>query len=121
VLDQVILAPLANSLQAQEMDPLLQHVLDEIEQHRARLAIFDLTGVPDVDGTEAESLIRLIKSTNLLGVECILVGIRPCVAGAILDAGLDLSALTGKRDVQSAIEYALERTGRQIVALDQQG
>lgn len=119
LLDQVVLAPLAGSLQAKGLDEMMRHVLDEIERHRARLAIFDLTDMPDLDGAAADGLIRLIRGTNLLGVECVLVGIRPAVARTILDLGLDLSALTGKRDLQRAIEYALERTGRQIVALDE--
>jgi anti-anti-sigma regulatory factor len=118
VLDQVVLAPIVGDLQAQQVDDLLRHVLGEIERHRARLAIFDLTDVPSLEEAAAHGLIHLVKGTNLLGVECILVGIRPAVARTILDLGLDLSALTGKRDLQSAIEYALERTGRQIVALE---
>jgi rsbT co-antagonist protein RsbR len=118
VLDQVVLVPMVGDLQAQQLDDLLRHVLGEIERHRARLTIFDLTDVPNLEDAAADGLIHLVKGTNLLGVECILVGIRPAVARTILDLGLDLSALTGKRNLQSAIEYALERTGRQIVALE---
>jgi rsbT co-antagonist protein RsbR len=118
VLDQVAVVPIVGDLQGQRLDDMLGHVLGEFERHGARLAIFDLTDVPYVEGGSAAGLIRLVKGASLLGIECILVGLRPAVAKAILDLGVDLTALTGRRDLQSAIEYALARTGRRIVAVE---
>jgi anti-anti-sigma regulatory factor len=118
VLDQVVVVPVTGDLRQQQLDDTLRHVLGEFERHGARLAIFDLTEVPGLDGHGADGLIRLVKGASLLGIECVLVGIRPATAKAILDLGVDLSALTGKRDLQSAIEYALARTGRRIVAVE---
>jgi rsbT co-antagonist protein RsbR len=113
-----VVVPVTGDLQEQQLDDTLRHVLGEFERHSARLAIFDLTEVPGLDGYGADGLIRLVKGASLLGIECVLVGIRPAAAKAILDLGVDLSALTGKRDLQSAIEYALARTGRRIVAVE---
>ncbi|MFN2153894.1 MAG: STAS domain-containing protein [Anaerolineae bacterium] len=118
VLEQVVIVPITSDLHQQPLDEMLQHVLDQFERHSAHLAIFDLTEMPGMDGYGADGLIRLVKGASLLGIECVLVGIRPAAAKALLDLGIDLSALTGKRDLQSAIEYALARTGRRIVAVD---
>ncbi|MFN2131879.1 MAG: STAS domain-containing protein [Anaerolineae bacterium] len=118
VLEQVVIVPITSDLHQQPLDEMLQHVLDQFERHSAHLAIFDLTEMPGMDGYGADGLIRLVKGASLLGIECVLVGIRPAAAKALLDLGVDLSALTGKRDLQSAIEYALARTGRRIVAVD---
>jgi anti-anti-sigma regulatory factor len=118
VLDHVVVVPITSELDHQSLDDTLQHVFGAFERHDARLAIFDLTEVPGLDGRGADGLIRLVKGASLLGIECVLVGIRPAAAKAILDLGVDLSALTGKRNLQSAIEYALARTGRRIVAVD---
>jgi len=118
VLEQVVIVPITSDLHQQPLDDMLQHVLDQFERYSARLAIFDLTEMPGMDGYGADGLIRLVKGASLLGIECVLVGIRPAAAKALLDLGVDLSALTGKRDLQSAIEYALAQTGRRIVAVD---
>jgi anti-anti-sigma regulatory factor len=115
ILDEVVVVPIAGDLDAERVDRLLSDVLDEIERHSARLALLDITGVPEVDEHAADGLLRIVDGAGLLGTECVLVGIRPEVAHAVLDLGIDLSTITSRRDLQSGVEYALARTGRTII------
>jgi anti-anti-sigma regulatory factor len=116
VLEHVVVVPVTGELDAGRVERLLEDVLDEVERHGARLALLDITGVPAVDEVAADGLLRVVDGVNLLGAECVLVGIRPEVAHAVLDLGIDLSEIISRRDLQSGIEYALARTGRHIVS-----
>jgi anti-anti-sigma regulatory factor len=116
ILDRVVVVPVTGDLTAERIEQLLKDVLGEIERHSALLALLDITGVPAMDAAAADGLLRIVDGVSLLGAECVLVGIRPEVAHAVLDLGIDLSAITSRRDLQSGVEYALARTGRHIVA-----
>lgn len=115
VLDQVVVVPISGDLDAVRVEQLLQHVLKEVERLNARLALLDITGVPAMNEVAADGLLRIVDGVGLLGSECVLVGIRPDVAHAVLDLGIDLGTITSRRDLQSGVEYALARTGRRIV------
>jgi rsbT co-antagonist protein RsbR len=116
ILEEVVVVTLAGDLDAARVQQLLRDVLDEVERHNARLALLDITGVPAMNEVAADGLLRIVDGVSLLGAECVLVGIRPDVAHAVLDLGIDLRTVTSRRDLQSGVEYALARTGRRIVA-----
>jgi anti-anti-sigma regulatory factor len=116
VLDRVVVAPVVGDLDADRAEGLLRDVLDGVERHAARLAILDLTAVSHLDAAAADGLRRLVDGAGLIGAECVLAGIRPSVAHAILDLDVDLG-VASKRDLQGALQYALRRSGVQIVPL----
>jgi len=118
ILEEVVVVPITGELDAGRTERLLSDVLDEIERHGARLALLDVTGVPAMDERAAGGLLRIVDGAGLIGAECVLVGIRPEVAHTVLDLGIDLRALTSRRDLQSGVEYALARTGRMITTAD---
>ena len=114
ILDRVVVAPVVGDLDADRVEGLLRDVLDGVERHEARLAILDLTAVARLDAGATEGLRRLVDGVSLVGAECVLAGIRPDVARAILDLDLALE-MTCRRDLQSALQYALQCVGEQIV------
>ena len=116
ILDEVVLVPITGELAPERMERLMRDVLTGMETHGARLAILDITGVPSVDQSIADVLLRMVDAIRLLGAECVLVGISPDVAHAMISLGISLSEITSKRDLQSGIEYAMAQSGRQIVA-----
>ena len=84
-------------------------LLDAVVRTRAHYAILDLTGVDRVDGAVAGHVARIIQGIALLGAECLVCGIRPQVAQAMVA----LEATTGKartfRTIQAALQAVIQR------------
>jgi anti-anti-sigma regulatory factor/HAMP domain-containing protein len=108
VLDGILVMPLIGTIDANRAALLIESLLAGIEQHRSRVVIIDVTGVPIVDTHVAQTLLRSAEAAKLLGTQPILVGIRPEFAQTIVGLGLDLRSLVTCADLQQGISYALE-------------
>jgi anti-anti-sigma regulatory factor/HAMP domain-containing protein len=108
ILEHVILIPLVGEIDARRAQMLLERVLDGITQEGARIAILDITGVPVVDISLVDWLIKTTMAAQLLGCHCILVGISPEVAQALVASGAELTALTTRANLRQAVEYTIK-------------
>lgn len=115
IADQIIVLPLIGTIDEQRADDLFTGLLQGIAQHRARVALLDLTGVALVDDTVARVLSQAITAARLLGAIPLLVGIRPNLAQAFVQIGADLSHITTSATLQSGLLHALALTGRRLV------
>jgi rsbT co-antagonist protein RsbR len=86
-----------------------QQALQAMERSSARQLILDITGVPVVDEVVARGLIQVVAAARLLGVETVVVGIRPEVAQALVALGIDLSHLTTYSSLQDSFTRLLGR------------
>ena len=107
ILEQVLLIPLVGEIDSERAQILLERLLDGITTGRARIAIIDITGVPLVDESLVDWLMQATSAARLMGARCILVGIGPEVAQALVASGADLTHLTTRSDLRSAVEYAV--------------
>ena len=64
-------------------------------------------GVPFVDETTITWLVRTASAARLLSARCVLIGIRPEVAEALVTSGVDLTGLTTRANLRSALCDAL--------------
>ncbi len=103
VMEGVIVLPIIGSLDTQRADQLIQSVLKGIEDQRAHLAVFDITGVPVVDTHVARVLLHASSAARLLGTTAVIVGIRPEVAQTMVQLGVDLSAIRTFATLQEAL------------------
>jgi anti-anti-sigma regulatory factor/nitrogen fixation/metabolism regulation signal transduction histidine kinase len=108
ILEHVILIPLVGEIDAGRAQTLLERLLDGITQEAARIAILDITGVPVVDISLVDWLIKTTMAADLLGCRCILVGISPEVAQALVASGAELTALTTRANLRQAVEYTIK-------------
>ena len=108
ILEHVILIPLVGEIDTSRAQTLLERLLDGITQERARVALLDITGVPVVDTSLVDWLIKTTVAAELLGCQCILVGISPEVAQALVASGTDLTALTTRANLRQAVEYTIK-------------
>lgn len=106
--ERIVLMPLVGSVDAARAARMLQTLLRGLEQTRAPVAIVDITGVPVVDEQVANTLVQLAQSARLLGTEVILTGIRAGVARSLARLGLDIGAVTTRKNLQSGIARAFE-------------
>lgn len=112
ILDRVIVLPLVGAIDDERAETFMQQLLDGVTKHRARIAILDITGVPLVDSSVVNWLLKAIASARLLGARCVLVGVGPEVAQAIVSSGIDMQHITAMADLRSAVEYALRTDQR---------
>jgi rsbT co-antagonist protein RsbR len=110
ILKQVIVVPLVGEIDEQRAHLLLERLLAGVTEQRAKIAILDVTGVPFVDAELATWLLRAASATQLLGAQCVLVGISPEVAQALVASGADLARMATRADLRSAVELALRAT-----------
>ena len=87
----------------------MQALLGGVTTARARVAIIDITGVPNVDVEVAQSLVRAARGVRLLGAQVVLTGIRPEVAQTLIALGTDLQGITTLGTLQSGIRFAMQR------------
>lgn len=112
VWDQVIAVPIVGALDADRAATLMQQILADITARSVRFALLDLTGVEVVDSTTADQLARIAGAVRLLGAEAIITGIRPQVAQAIVDLGIDLRAIETRRSLREALRGCIRALAR---------
>jgi nitrate/nitrite-specific signal transduction histidine kinase len=116
VIDGVIVAPIVGQLNHRRLELLQRTVLDAVTATHARVALLDITGVPEIDGESAGLLLQVGQGLRLLGATAILVGIRPEVAERLVAHGTRLAAIESAIDLQRGIDRALRLLRRRIVA-----
>jgi PAS domain S-box-containing protein len=112
ITDALLAMPLVGAVDASRAQRMIDTLLRGVAERRVPFAIIDITGVPVVDAHVANTLIRAAQSARLLGTEVILTGIRSGVAPTLAGLGVELHAVTTRKNLQSGIAYALERLRR---------
>ncbi|WP_437733711.1 STAS domain-containing protein [Sorangium sp. So ce1335] len=112
VWDGVLTLPMVGTVDSIRTAEVMDSLLAQIVEKRARFAILDLTGVEVVDTRVASHLIQLITAIRLLGASGIVAGIKPTVAQTMVALGLDLSQLNTQRNLRAALNYAIRSMSR---------
>lgn len=110
----ILVLPLMGHIDADRSSRVVEALLRSVERHAAAYVIVDLTGVPLVDATIAEHLVRAAKAIGLLGARCILVGMSPDIARTLAHLGIDLNEIMTLSDLQAGMRYALGQLGHEI-------
>ncbi len=100
----VLTLPVIGVLDSQRTQQMMEILLEEIVNKKARYVIIDITGVGYVDTKTADHLIKISRAVHLLGSECILSGMQPDVANTLVQIGVDLEGLTAVRNISDALK-----------------
>jgi rsbT co-antagonist protein RsbR len=103
VSDTTMVIPLIGTLDSERLTQLCEQALQSIERARTRYLVLDITGVVIVDSQVAQGIIMVVQSARLLGTEVILVGIRPEVAQAVVQLGLNLEGMRAFSTLHAAL------------------
>ncbi len=104
--DGILAMPLIGTLDSSRTMVVMESLLQAIVDTGSSIAILDISGVPTVDSMVAQHLIKTVNATRLMGAECIISGIRPEIAQTIVHLGIDLSHVTTKATLASALKQA---------------
>lgn len=109
VWDDVLALPVIGSVDERRGAEMTSRVLDEVVNRSVRCVIIDWTGVESMDGQSAQHILDLVRCVELVGAECILTGIRPAVATALLHLDVRFEHLRPLRNVKFGLRYCLGR------------
>lgn len=109
VWDDVLALPVIGNVDERRGAEMTTRLLDEIVRRGVQCVIVDWTGVETMDGQSAQHLLDLVRCVQLVGAECILTGIRPAVATALLDLDVRFEHMRLLRNVKFGLRYCLGR------------
>jgi anti-anti-sigma regulatory factor len=112
VLPGIVIMPLIGAIDTERASIITSTLLTALERQRAEVAILNVTSVPLVDTQVAKVLINTAAAARLLGVETILVGLRPELAQTIVGLGVELRGLQTRADLADGVQYALKQRER---------
>ena len=107
--DGILALPIIGTLDSARTQIVMESLLQALVDNDAKVAIIDITGVPTVDTVVAQHLLKTVTAARLMGAECILSGVRPPIAQAIVHLGIDLADVTTKATLAGALKVALQR------------
>ena len=99
--------PVVGELDELRAARMTEDLLAALVSSRARHAILDLTGVETIDTRTADDLLRIVGSVRLLGVQCIVSGIRPAVAETLVQLGVDLARVVTVATLHAALRMCM--------------
>jgi anti-anti-sigma regulatory factor/HAMP domain-containing protein len=108
--DDIVVMPLVGELDSARCAQIRQSLTDHLHQTAARLAILDLTGVPQMEHEVAEELLKVARTARLLGARAIISGVQPGIASRLADGDVRLDGISTARSLGDAIELALSST-----------
>ncbi|MCS6940035.1 MAG: PAS domain S-box protein [Roseiflexus sp.] len=117
--ETAVIMPLVGAIDSARAQQIIDALLEGVAEHRAEMAIVDITGVQVVDTQVANALVRAAQAVRLLGAQVVLTGIKPQVAQTLVQLGVSLEGIHTTGTLQTGVRLALDndanrrRNGRQ--------
>lgn len=101
----VLCLPVIGVMDSARSAEMTQTLLHSVVSKQAAYIIVDITGIEMMDTATADHFIRMAKSVQLLGAECVLTGINPTIAQTIVHMGVDMGGIVSFRSLRDALEH----------------
>ncbi len=115
LMEHVIVMPLVGNIDTLRARDIMRALLQGIGEHRAQVAILDVTGVPLMDTGVVGHIDKAIQAARLKGARVIVTGISDAVAEAIVALGIDWGTVETLSDLQTGLVVALGQLGLKII------
>ena len=112
--DGILMLPIVGIIDSKRAQEIMNAMLTKIADTHSTVFILDISGVAVVDTAVANHLIKITKSTKLMGCECILSGISPAIAQTIVELGIDVGEIKTTATLRDALEGAFRRAGLKV-------
>ena len=103
--------PIIGTLDSKRSQLVMETLLQRLAETQSEVAVIDITGVPVMDTSTAQHLLKTVTATRLMGADCIISGIRPQIAQTIVHLGVNLGDVTTKASMAGALAVAFKRMG----------
>ncbi len=107
--DDILALPVVGIVDTVRSSRMMEKILAEVVSRRCRAVIIDVTGVDVIDTSTADRLIRIARSIELLGADCVISGVQPAVAQTLTDLGVSFRGLTMQRNLKRALDVCITR------------
>jgi anti-anti-sigma regulatory factor len=101
--ERVLFAPLVGRFDTRRFDALTKRLLDQVASQQAALVIMDISGIPEMDTSNADGLQRVVQALRLLGCEVILTGLSARIAQTLAIQYINLNGVATLRTPQDAL------------------
>jgi rsbT co-antagonist protein RsbR len=118
VRERLLILPIIGVLDEQRANQFTEQLLAGIRNHRAKVVVIDITGVPDVDSEVANHLVQAVDASRLMGASVILTGLSPEIAQTLVTIGVDLGKMNTVGDLQGGVEEAERLLGFKVTKSD---
>ena len=105
-----LLATIQIDLHDTVVDAFQNDVLEEIEKTAASGLIIDISALEAVDSYVARMLANTGKMAKLMGVETVIVGMRPAVAATLVRMGYFMSGIRTALSLQEGLKIQNARS-----------
>ena len=116
VRERLLILPIIGVIDPYRARQLTEQLLLGIRNHRAKVVVMDITGVPTIDAKVANHLVQTVEAARLLGATVIVTGLSPEIAQTLVTIGVDLGKMNTVGDLQGGIEEAERVLGYQVVS-----
>ncbi|WP_437501140.1 AAA family ATPase [Sorangium sp. So ce1099] len=107
----VVVMPVVGELDARRGERMRAALLEQIAARKSRIAILDVTGVPELDERATADFERTAGAVRLLGGELVLTGLGPQSARRLVERGISLSRVRTFLTLQEGVRFALRQRG----------
>ena len=98
----VVVASIQVDLDDDVMARFRQDLLGRVHETGSRGVILDVSGLETLDSEEFAAIRRTITMCSIMGAESVLVGLRPGVVSALIEAGADVDGLRAAINLDTA-------------------
>jgi anti-anti-sigma regulatory factor len=105
--DTTLLFPLIGLVDLDRLERLMEIFRRAVQETQARIIIVDITGMPSVDGSVAQSFLEAAKAMRSLGTQVVVSGVRAEIDREMEAWSLDMGKIRYFETLQQALE-ALE-------------
>ncbi len=115
VRERLLILPIIGVLDSQRAKQLTDQLLRGIRTHRAKVVVFDITGVPEIDESVANHLVKTVEASRLMGASVIITGLSSEIAQTLVTIGVDLGKMNTIGDLQGGLEEAERHLGFKVI------
>src|SRR2546423_11224386 len=115
VRERLLILPIIGVIDSQRARQLTEQLLRGIRANRAKVVVIDITGVPTIDQTVANHLVKTVEASRLMGASVIITGLSAEIAQTLVTIGVDLSKMNAVGDLQGGIEEAERLLGYKVM------
>lgn len=112
VWDGVLCLPIVGVMDSNRSADMTDSLLKAVVDKRAACTIIDITGIEVMDTRTADHFIRMAKSVQLLGADCVLTGLNPAIAQTIVHMGVEMGGVVTYRSLHDALQHYIAAVKR---------